>query len=326
MSNIREVAKLAQVATCTVSRVINGNEAVAEATRLKVLKAMEELDYIPNELARGMFKQKAGIVSMLVPSIKHPFFSSLADCIEEELYHNGYKLMLCSTGGDVDKEREYMTTFRSNIVDGVIMGVNTLENSIYEAFAKPLIMLDYLVNSDIPVVVSDHQQGGYLAAQCFIRSHCKKVIHITSSDSHTVLSYESHKMLEEELLKQGISSRAVDIKWNEFDFDGYHKMAKMILIDNPDVDGIMAADLPALAFQKAAVELGKSIPDDLAIVAYDGTYVVKTNQMEMTRIEQPLHEIAKEAVRLLLKKINGKNIKENVCVKQVHLVQGNTTL
>ena len=82
MASIREVAKRAGVAACTVSRVLNGTVAVSPETRQKIEKAMEELDYIPNELARGMFRRKAGIIAMLVPSINHPFFSSLADCIE----------------------------------------------------------------------------------------------------------------------------------------------------------------------------------------------------------------------------------------------------
>ncbi len=106
MASIREVAKRAGVAACTVSRVLNGTVSVAPETRQKIEQAMEELDYIPNELARGMFRRKAGIIAMLVPSIKHPFFASLADCIERKLYERGYKLMLCSTSADVERERE----------------------------------------------------------------------------------------------------------------------------------------------------------------------------------------------------------------------------
>lgn len=74
MASIRDVAKKAGVAACTVSRVLNGTAAVSQETRIKIEKAMKELDYIPNELARGMFRQKSGIIAMLVPSIKHPFF------------------------------------------------------------------------------------------------------------------------------------------------------------------------------------------------------------------------------------------------------------
>ena len=106
MASIRDVAKRANVAACTVSRVLNGTANVAPETRMKIEQAMKELNYIPNELARSMFKQKAGIVAMLVPDIRHPYFSSLARHIEDELYKNDCKLMLCSTGDDPEREKE----------------------------------------------------------------------------------------------------------------------------------------------------------------------------------------------------------------------------
>ena len=131
MASIRDVAKRANVAACTVSRVLNGTANVAPETRMKIEQAMKELNYIPNELARSMFKQKAGIVAMLVPDIRHPYFSSLARHIEDELYKNDCKLMLCSTGDDPEREKEYMKILRSNIVDGVIMGVNNQKRNNY---------------------------------------------------------------------------------------------------------------------------------------------------------------------------------------------------
>lgn len=129
MSTIRDVAKKAGVAVCTVSRVLNNSATVAPKTKERIEKAMEELNYIPNELARGMFKQKAGIIAILVPSIKHPFFSSLAHYIEQHLYDKGYKLMLCSTAGIVEREKSYLKFFESNMVDGVIMAVSNLKKN-----------------------------------------------------------------------------------------------------------------------------------------------------------------------------------------------------
>ena len=178
MASIRDVAKKAGVAACTVSRVLNGTAAVSQETRTKIEKAMKELDYIPNELARGMFRQKSGIIAMLVPSIKHPFFSSLADYIEKELYVKGYKLMLCSTSGSIEREQEYLNTFKSNLVDGIIMAVNSLHETVYEQFTKPMVMLDCQISENIPFVVSDHRMGGRLAAEEFIKNNCRHVLHL----------------------------------------------------------------------------------------------------------------------------------------------------
>lgn len=326
MSSIRDVAKKANVAACTVSRVLNGTANVSPETRMRIEQAMKDLNYIPNELARGMFRQKAGIVAMLVPNIRHPYFSSLATFIEDELYKNGYKLMLCSTGDDVEREKEYLKILKSNIVDGVIMGVNNQRPEDYEEFGKPLVMLDYFVNKDIPLVVSDHAAGGRLAAQEFISSGCSYVLHIgNEAETERVISYESHKVLQESLEASGIVSRELDIKWNTFDFQGYLELAKLILEKYPEIDGIMAADMPAAAFMKAAFQLGKRIPEDLCIVSYDGTFVANTNLIELTTIHQSLREIGQVSVSVMLKLLRGEKMEETYIRIPVKIKKGDTT-
>ena len=326
MASIRDVAKRANVAACTVSRVLNGTANVTPETRRKIEQAMEELDYVPNELARGMFLQKSGIIAMLVPSIKHPFFASLADCIEQDLYRNGYKLMLCSTSGDIEREREYLNMFKSNIVDGVIMAVNSLEDSEYLKFQKPLIMLDYSINDKIPFVVSDHRKGGELAAREFLKNGCQNVLHLGSSESEKeVLSYESHRELERCLTKKGVAVRNRNIKWNSFDLKGYRELAEMILEAYPEIDGVMAADMPALAFYEAANKLGKKIPEELCIVAYDGTYAVGLIGKKITVIVQQLNLISNEVITVLLKLINKEKIENGKIYVPVRLEQGETT-
>lgn len=326
MASIRDVAKRANVAACTVSRVLNGTANVSAETRMRIEQAMKELNYIPNELARGMFKQRAGIVAMLVPNIRHPFFSSLATYIEDELYRNGYKLMLCSTGDDMEREQEYLKILKSNIVDGVIMGANNQNLEEYEQFGKPLVMLDYYVNDQVPLVVSDHQMGGRLAAEEFIRSGCRYVLHIgNEAATERVISYESHRVLQEILEKNGIRSRELDIKWNTFDYQGYLELAKLILEEYPEIDGVMAADMPAGAFLKAAVSLGKKVPEDICIISYDGTFVSNTNIMELTTIHQPMKEIGKMSVDIMLKLLDGEKIENGYICLPVELKKGNTT-
>jgi len=325
MANIRDVAKKAGVAACTVSRVLNGTGYISLETREKIERAMKELDYIPNELARGMFKQKAGIIAMLVPSIKHPFFSSLANYIEIELYKRGYKLMLCSTNDNINQEKDYLDILKSNIVDGVIMGVSNLSDLDYEQFQNPLVMLDYKVNNDIPVVTSNHTQGGAMAAKKFIDSKCKSVIHVGSSNSSKVESFKSHKVLRNKLNSSGIKSKFIEVNWNEFDFDEYLKMAKRILSEDTEIDGIMAADLTALAFLKAAMQLGRNVTEEFCVVAYDGTFITNTSIIDVTTVVQPIEQIAIKAVDVLLDRIGGKKRKKNSYILDVSLIQGQTT-
>ena len=312
MASIRDVAKKAGVAACTVSRVLNGTATVSPETRVKIEKAMKELDYIPNELARGMFRQKSGIIAMLVPSIKHPFFSSLADYIEKELYVKGYKLMLCSTSGSIEREQEYLNTFKSNLVDGIIMAVNSLPETVYEKFAKPMVMLDCQISENIPFVVSDHKMGGRLAAEEFIKNNCHHVLHLCAEkEEKKILSYEGHETLKQILSEQGIKTRGQEIRWNSFDLNGYRELAELILKNYPDIDGIMAADMAALAFYEAGQKLGKRIPDELCIIAYDGTYILDVIDANLTTIVQNLELYSAQVVDTILTLIEnpGEHVK-----------------
>ena len=234
--------------------------------------------------------------------------------------------MLCSTGDDPEREKEYMKILRSNIVDGVIMGVNNQKPEAYAEFGKPLVMLDYYVNDEVPVVVSDHEMGGRLAAEEFIRSGCRYVLHIgNEADTERVLSYKSHRTLRETLEKKGIKTREVDIKWNSFDFQNYFEMASLILENNPEIDGIMAADMPASAFLKAALKIGKKVPEEFAVIAYDGTYVARTNLVEITMIHQQLGAIGNRAVDTILKLISGEKPEEKHITIPVEFKKGSTT-
>ncbi len=312
MASIRDVAKKAGVAACTVSRVLNGTATVSPETRVKIEKAMKELDYIPNELARGMFRQKSGIIAMLVPSIKHPFFSSLADYIEKELYVKGYKLMLCSTSGSIEREQEYLNTFKSNLVDGIIMAVNSLPETVYEKFAKPMVMLDCQISENIPFVVSDHKMGGRLAAEEFIKNNCHHVLHLCAEkEEKKILSYEGHETLKQILSEHGIKTRGQEIRWNSFDLNGYRELAELILKNYPDIDGIMAADMAALAFYEAGQKLGKRIPDELCIIAYDGTYILDVIDANLTTIVQNLELYSAQVVDTILTLIEnpGEHVK-----------------
>ena len=326
MASIREVAKRAGVAACTVSRVMNGTASVAPETRKKIEYAMRELDYIPNELARGMFRQRAGIVAMLVPSIRHPFFASLADCIENQLYFRGYKLMLCSTSGETEREREYLGFLKSNIVDGIIMAVSSLDREEYAALEKPVVMLDYYVNDRIPLVTADHRMGGKLAAEEFIRNGCRLVLHLCDEEkADKVVSFESHLELERILREHGIESRRISISWNSPDMEVYTEEARRLLREYPDADGVMAADMAAAAFVNAALESGKKVPGEFCAVAFDGTYAADMNGRELTSVVQPVEKMAEKVVEIMARLLEKQRPKETDVRIPVTLRYGKTT-
>lgn len=110
----------------TVSRVLNNRGYISDNIREKVYQAMKELDYQPNEIARSLFRRKSNIIGFILPTVAHPFFGELTSYIEYYAYNQNYKILLCNSHMDKNKERDYIDMLKRNQVDGIIMGSHTL--------------------------------------------------------------------------------------------------------------------------------------------------------------------------------------------------------
>lgn len=117
----------------------------------------------------------------------------------------------------------------------------------------------------------------------------------------------------------------MEIKRNSFDFAGYQELVKLILETYQDIDGIMASDMAAVAFLNAALALGKKVPEEFAVVAYDGTYAVNMNQMEITTIVQPVEEIADKIVDTMTALVDKTDMGKVDVRIPVKLKKGSTT-
>ena len=103
MSSIREVAKLAGVSPATVSRVMNGTANVDPEKREKVLRAIEQTGFVPNEVARSLFRKSAKLIGLIIPTLQNPYFTHLAGGIDEAAGQLGYRVFLCQVGQDTEK-------------------------------------------------------------------------------------------------------------------------------------------------------------------------------------------------------------------------------
>ena len=298
MASIRDVAKKANVGSATVSRVLNNSGYVSEETREKIENAMEELNYIPNELARNLFHKKTGIIAVLVPSVANPFFAEFVECIESELYTYGYKTMLCNTVKEGNAELEYLDMLNRHIVDGVITGVHSLDVEVYKKIHKPIVALDRFLGEDIPVVAVNHKKGGKLAAEELLNCGCKSVLQFCGSK---------------------------ELEWNRFDADYYEKVMKDVFSSKLEVDGVFGVDQIAIRFLNEARRRNIAVPDEIKIVAYDGTFVTGLTEPRLTVIAQPIDQLAKQSARLISRLVNGKTYRNKKVLLDAELKVGNTT-
>lgn len=312
MASIRDVAKLAQVAPSTVSLVLNNKGYVSETSRTKVLAAIKELNYVPNELARNLFRNCTNIIGVVVPDIAHPFFGTFIRFLEIALYQQDYKILVCSTIERKNGEHEFVDMLKRQMIDGIIMGCHSLEVDLYDGINKPIIALDRVINDQIPIIRSDHKLGGKLAAKKLIDSGCKHPLHIMGSRKVSTPAHEYHFTFEEEMKKNNIDVKCYELEWNRFDMAYFKEVAKEIFESNSEIDAIYAADMLACACIGEAQNHNLKIPKDLKVIAHDGTYITDCGMFDITAVVQPLEALAKMTAKMMVSLIKNEHVEKEV--------------
>ena len=160
MVGMRDVAKAAGVSLSTVSLVVNNTGYVSADMRAKVESAMRQLNYIPNELARNLYRNRTNTIGVIMPTIAHPFFSTLTAHLQREFAARDLKTLLCSTA-DADKgEGEYVDMLQRHMMDGIIMAAHTEHPADYwTSIHRPIVAFDRTLGEGVPVVRSRVQRG-----------------------------------------------------------------------------------------------------------------------------------------------------------------------
>jgi len=307
MASMKEVAALAKVGVGTVSRVINNPASVKPETRERVLEAIRQLNYVPDEVARNFKKQKSKMVALLLPSIYNPFFSELGYYIEDELDREGYKLMLCNSGGKPEKELYYLDMLRQNKVAGIIgITYNDIEESVNASI--PIISIDRHFGNKVVCVTSDNFEGGRIALRELVKAGVRKPAYLGN-----VPSVESETINRREGFVAEAKALGIDyVVYEEPDpIDDDMKYLDNFMDTYPDIDGVFAiTDMVAAKYIERAKSRGIRVPEDVKVIGYDGIQDHPYFHPILTTIRQPVKEMARMAVRLLLKKISGEPIEQ----------------
>ncbi|MDQ0233084.1 LacI family DNA-binding transcriptional regulator [Metabacillus malikii] len=292
---LEDVAKLAGVSATTVSRVLNNRGYISDKTRKKVEDAIKELNYYPNDIARSLFKKRTNFIGLILPTINNPFFSELALYIENICSDFGFKVILCNSLGQIDKEKSYAEMLIRHQVDGMIVCSYNRGIEAYKNPKLPIVAIDHYLSPTIPVIGSDNYEGGRLAVQHLIDSGCKSIIHINGPlDLETPT--QNRRKAYEDLVEKPITYELNKL----FNEEATTATIRKLFEEHPHTDGIFASDdLIAATCLKVAKELHINVPEQLKVVGYDGTKIVGSFLPQLTTIKQPIEEIAKTAVTTL---------------------------
>lgn len=325
MANIKDVARKAGVGIATVSRVINDSGYVKKETRVKVQKVIEEIGYMPNEIARSMTKQKTNIVAFVIPNSMHLFFAELVYYLEQQLFEIGYKLMVCNSSEQIKKEIEYLDMLKNNRVDAVVLLTNNdIEHHLNKSL--PLISFDRKF-VDIPCVASDNFKGGELAAQRLLDLGCKKIMFIgddAQGDNTPVVTEVTNRRLgfTQYIEKHG-GYDVVNIEYPLGDYIITDEEVHNLIGDYPDIDGVFTiSDAVAMAVVKEFEKTGKRVPEDVKVIGFDGGRSFLNLGKKITSISQDSIEIARAISDLVLAYFNDGKLENKII--PVHLEEGET--
>ena len=317
---IKDVAKYAGVGVGTVSRVINNEKAVGDKTRKKVLEAMKTLNYSRNNMAYRFRKNETRIIALLVPVINHPFFAKLAYYVEDEAGKFGYSVLLVSSQQKVDKETEIINKITHREVDGAVFVTHYMheEEDLHKC---PIVSIDRTFGENIPYVTSDNYDSTKKAIEYMIERGAKKVGFIGSKPLVTSEVLERERAYLDAMTEYNMPICIV----NEVIQHGEESVVVADFMEKySDVDGVFVSGYTlSQVFYEEMIKLGKKIPDDLQIVSYDGIFK-QWGISNMTSVEQPIEEMARQVVRLLVKKIHGEETCQRT-VLETKFVLGTTT-
>jgi LacI family transcriptional regulator len=300
---LKDVATRAGVSMATVSNVINRPGRVSEETVARVSLVMDELGYVPNDLASQLRSGRRTTIGMVVLSAANPFFAELIEACEAAAEAVGCTVIFGSSDGSSERESRYMKLFEGQRVAGVLVvavGGETAEMRSLQRRGTPVVLFDEGAPGDISTVVLDGREGGYLAVKHLIERGRTRLAFLGGPVA--LVEQRWFGALRAAAESSGVQLQHIDtadtsiragVEAGEF-------LKSLPSAQRPD--GVFAAnDLLALGLQQSLLASGEiRVPEDLAIVGYDDIPYAATASVPLTSVSQPVAELAEHAIRLIL--------------------------
>ncbi len=304
-----DVAREAGVSLMTVSRVVNDKGEVSVLTRQRVQEVIERLGYRPSNIARGLVTRRTGTLGLVVPDSANPFFSEVARGAEHAAYAQGYNVFLCNTEESAQQELNVLKSLEEKRVDGLLLCSSRLDkDALHQALAQhPVTVLvnRWLEGTGVGAVLADDRLGGLLATRHLLQRGHRKIGFLAGPlNSHSGrLRAEGYHAAFTEV------GAACDPGWTEHCtpmVDGGQTAARTLLTAHPELTALFCFnDLVAVGALQACEELELVVPDDVAIVGTDDIPLAALVTPALTTCRVSRYELGKQAMQLLLKRIEG---------------------
>ena len=302
MVSMQDIADKAGVSRVTVSRVLSNHPSVKAETRKQVLDWVKELEYAPNIIAQSLAGSSTNVIGLLVPEIAYPFFSEIIEAVENQAFYEGYNTIICNTRRSQEREKNILTELKKRKVDGIIaVPVSTVQTAAYQRLQIPTVMITKRTEGFSSVYIS-HYAGGQQIARHFLNVGFRKIGYIgPTRDSTSAIKYAGFQnhLAENRIPLTDVIECPAPANMNASlvhtrvrEYAAHTGLRCEAYLANDDITACEAI----AAFR----ELGYAVPKDIAIAGFDNSLLAREISPKLTALAQPLEEIGKKAVEVLL--------------------------
>ena len=327
---IKDLASLLGVHHSTVSRALRDHPDVSKDTKKRVIKLAKKINYSPNIFARNLKTNSNLAIGVIVPEIKHYFFSSVISGIDEIAHKEGYALLLSQSNENYMREKTNTNALVSNRVAGLLVSISqtTKNYSHFRSLQENgihLVFFDRVVESiKTSKVVVDDYEGAYKATEYMIKKGYKRIGHLAGA-KNILITKNRFQGYRDCLIKNGIDFNESLVFFGGFQEEDGIKGMKYLLGLKKGPDAILAVNDPvAFGAYEIIRSKGLKIPNDIAVIGFSNNPNSALIEPSLTTVEQPAFEIGKQAAEILFQQIKTKSFKPITKILKTNLIERNS--
>jgi len=301
-----DVARLAGVSQPTVSRALRDDPRVSAATREKVRRAAQALNYVPSEAGRTLATRSTRRVGVIVTDLTNPFYPHVVAPLHDELQRLGYRMMLIAERSDDAVAGEGLL---DQSLDGVVLATATTGSRLpaqLDDRGLPFVFLNRDTGrpGDHASVV-DNEGGGRQVADVLVGLGHRRIAGVFGS-ADTTTGRERELGFRTVLAEAGIALPESRVRRGPFEYaTGYEALPALLAAGEPPTAVFCGNDVVAIGVLNAALKAGVRVPEDLTVVGFDDLPMAAWEAFRLSTVRHDLRELSRRAVRLLVRRING---------------------
>ena len=307
MITIKDIAKKAGVSVATVSRAMNNKSDISKDMRKYILKIIDDMDYVPNSMAKNLSHRRAYLIAMMLPTLNNPFFSELLSEAENEANKNGYNTMFFNSSDDRDKVEYYLNSMKSHFVCGAIinsLSVTGKDLEMLERQGIKTITIDRSVSAPrFSSITVDHCSGGRIAAQHLLDNGCHHLVMLSGAAGDDIANQRMAGFRA--VIADNEARKDITVIHSDLTASGGYRDFMAFIKTDVQFDGLFCSnDAMAFGAMRACADSGIRIPEDVQVVGYDNSSMDEIFIPRLTSVDQKISMIGQLSINTIIQLIH----------------------